>query len=196
VIGRRARNTDVNVLGPYGNTCVNDRRDLLLNLMRKCTLVDTLSFHKDKLYYDTLVSNFDNRSYDHDHFLVKYKGQKKINVVRVKRVVVQSDHLVIELNTKIKTWISSKQGRSNKNITKTKKTEIGYKVLKEYPEKQEACDEAITRFVIEQNPSYPDLAEHIVEDYKKVAIRNIAERQDWSLPGPPQDVHDNDVHLT
>jgi hypothetical protein len=76
VIGRRSRNTNAQVLGPYGNTCVNDRGELLLNLMRKCTLVDTLSFHTDKLYDATLVSNFDNRSYAHDHFLVKYKGQK------------------------------------------------------------------------------------------------------------------------
>jgi hypothetical protein len=51
--------------------------------------------------------------------------------------------------------------------------------LKEYPEKQEACDEALTIFVIEQYPSYPYLAEHIVEQYKKVASRNIDERQDW-----------------
>jgi hypothetical protein len=51
--------------------------------------------------------------------------------------------------------------------------------LKEQLEKQEAFDEAITRFVIEQNPSCPDLAEHIVEQYKKVASRNIDERQDW-----------------
>jgi hypothetical protein len=93
---------------------------------------------------------------------------------------VQSDHLVIELNMKIKTWRPSKQGRRNANITKTKKTKIDYKVLKEHPEKQEACDEAITRFIIEKNPSYPDLAEHIiVEQYKKVATRNIDERQYW-----------------
>jgi hypothetical protein len=42
---------------------------------------------------------------------------------------------------------------------KTKKTKIDYKVLKEHPKKQEAFDEEITRFVIEQNPSYPDLAQ-------------------------------------
>jgi hypothetical protein len=71
--------------------------------MRKCTLVDTLSFHKHKLY-DTWVSNFDNKSYAHDNFLVKYKGKKiKINDVRVTRVGVQSDHLMIELKMKIKT---------------------------------------------------------------------------------------------
>jgi hypothetical protein len=98
--------------------------------------------------------------------------------VRVTRVGVQSDHLAIELNTKINTW-RSKEGRQNKNITKTKKTKIDYKVLKEHPEKKEAFDEVITRFVIEQNPSYPDLAEHIVEQYKKVESRNIDERQDW-----------------
>jgi hypothetical protein len=52
--------------------------------------------------------------------------------------------------------------------------------LKEHPQKQEASDEAITRFVIEQNPFYPDLAEHIiVEQYKKVASRNIDARQEW-----------------
>jgi hypothetical protein len=59
-IRRRARNTDVHVAGPYGDTHVNDRGELLLNLMRKWTLVDTLSFHKHKLY-GTCVSNFDNK---------------------------------------------------------------------------------------------------------------------------------------
>jgi hypothetical protein len=140
---------------------------------------DTLSFHKHRLY-DTWVSNFDNKSYAHNHFLVKYNGQKiKINDARVTRVGVQSDHLAMELNMKIKIWRPSKQGRKNKNITKTKNTKIDYKVLKEHPEKQEAFDEAMTRFVIKQNPTYPDLAEHIVEQYKKIASRNIDERQDW-----------------
>jgi hypothetical protein len=61
---------------------------LLLHLMRKCTLVDTLSFHKHKLY-DTWVRIFDNQSHAHDHFLVKYKGKKiKINDARVTRVGV------------------------------------------------------------------------------------------------------------
>jgi hypothetical protein len=147
--------------------------------MRKFTLVDTLSFNKNRLY-DTWVRNFDNKSYAQYHFLVKYNGQKiKINDVRFTRVGVQSDHLTIELNMKIKTWRPSKQGRKNKNITKTKNTKINYKVLKENPEKKEAFDEAITRFVIEQNPSYPYLAEHIVEQYKKITIRNIDEIQDW-----------------
>jgi hypothetical protein len=146
--------------------------------LRKCTLVDTLSFHKHKLY-DIWVSNFDKQAYAHDHFLVKYNGQKiKINDARVTRVGVQSDHLMIELNMKIKTWRPSKEGRKKKNITKTKKTKINYKVLKEHPKKQEAFDEAVTIFVIEQNPSYPDLAERVVEQYKKVARRNIDERQD------------------
>jgi hypothetical protein len=90
--------------------------------MRKCTLVETISFHKHTLY-DTWVRNFDNKSCAHDHFLVKYKGQKiKINDVRVTRVGVQSDHLAMELKMKIKTWRPSKQGRKNRNITKTKKT--------------------------------------------------------------------------
>jgi hypothetical protein len=147
--------------------------------MRTCTLVDTLSFHKQKLY-DTCVSNFYKQSYAHDHFLVKYKGQKiKINYVRVTIVGVQSDHLTIELNMKIKTSRSSKQRRRNKNITKTKKTKIDYTVLKEHPEKQEAFDGGITIFVIEHNPSYPDLAEHIVEQYNKVTSRDIDERKDW-----------------
>jgi hypothetical protein len=93
---------------------------------------------------------------------------------------LQSDHLVIELNMKSKTWRPSKQGRKNNNTTKTKKTKMDYKVLKEHPEKEEAYDEAITRFVIEQNPSYPYLVEHnIVEQYMKVASKNIDERQDW-----------------
>jgi hypothetical protein len=92
---------------------------------------------------------------------------------------VESDHLKIELNTKIKTWIPNKQGRRNKKTTKTKKTKIDHKVLKEHAEKEEAFDEAITIFVIEQNESYQDLAEHIVEQYKKVASRNIDERQEW-----------------
>jgi hypothetical protein len=82
----------------------------------------------------------------------------------------------MELNMKTKTWRPSKQGRRNKNITKTKKTKIDYKVLKEHPKKQEAFDKAITRFVIEQHASYPILAEHIVEQYRKVASRNIDER--------------------
>jgi hypothetical protein len=56
---------------------------------------------------------------------------------------------------------------------------IDNKVLKEHPEKQEEFDEEITRFVNEQNPSYPDLADHIVGQYKKFASRNIDERQDW-----------------
>jgi hypothetical protein len=141
--------------------------------------VDTLSFHKHKLY-GTWVSNVDNKSYAHDHFLFKYKRQKiKINNARVTRVGVQSDHLAIELKMNIKTWRPKEQGRRNRNITKTKKTKIDYKVLKEHREKQEALDETITRFVIEHNPSYSDLAEHIVEQYKKVASRNIDERQDW-----------------
>jgi ribosomal protein S17 len=165
VIGKRERNTDAHVLGPNGNTCVNDRGYLLLKLMRKSTLVDTLSFHKHKLY-DRWVRNFDNKSYAHDHFLIKYKGQKiKINDVRVTRVAVQSDHPAIELKMKIKTWRPNKQGRRNMNITKTKKTKTDYNFLKEHPEKQEAFDEAITRFVIEQKSSYPDLAEHIVKQY-------------------------------
>jgi hypothetical protein len=148
-------------------------------LIRKCTLVDTLSFHRLKLYY-TWVSNFDKVSYAHDHFLVKYNGRKiKINDVRFTRLGVQSDHVVIQLNMKIKTCRSSKQGRRNKNITKTKNTKIDYKVLEEHPKKQEAFDEAITRFAIQQNPSYLDLAEHIVEQYKKVTSRNMYERQDW-----------------
>jgi hypothetical protein len=58
------------------------------------------------------------------------------------------------------------------------KKKIEYKVLKEHPERQEAFDEENTRFVIEQNPSYPALAEHIVELYKKIASRSIDERQD------------------
>jgi hypothetical protein len=96
---------------------VNDRGELLLNLIRKCALVDTLSFHKHKLY-DTWVSNFDKLSYAHDHFQVKYNVQKiKINDTRVTRVGVQSGHLAIQLNIKIKTWRPSKQGRMNKNIT-------------------------------------------------------------------------------
>jgi hypothetical protein len=118
-IGRRERKTYAQVEDPYRNTHANDRGELLLNLMRKCTLEDTLSFHKHKLY-DTWVSNFDKQSYAHDHLLVKYNGQKiKINDARVTRVGVQSDHLVIELNMKIKTWRPSKQGRKNKNITRT-----------------------------------------------------------------------------
>jgi hypothetical protein len=112
--------------------------------------------------------------------MIKYKGQKiKINDERVTRVGVQSDHLAIELKMKIKTWRPNKQGRRNTNITKTKKTKINDKVLKEHPHKKEALDEAITRFVIEQNPSYQDLAEHIVEQYRKVASRNIDGRQEW-----------------
>jgi hypothetical protein len=47
-----------------------------------------------------------------------------------------------------------------------------------HPEKQESFDEAVTRFVIEHNPSYSDLAEHIVEQYKKVASRTFDERQE------------------
>jgi hypothetical protein len=75
----------------------------VLNLMRKCTLVDTLPFHKHKLY-DTWVRNFDTLLYAHDHFLVKYDGQEiKINHARVKREGVQNDHLTIQLNMKIKT---------------------------------------------------------------------------------------------
>jgi hypothetical protein len=127
------------------------------------------------------VSNFDKQSYAHDHFLVKCNNKKiKINDARVTRVGVQSDHLAIELNMKINPWRPSKQGRNNKNknIAKTKKTKIDYKVLKEHPNKQEAFDEAIPRFVIEHNLSYPDVAEHIVQQYKKVASRNIDERQD------------------
>jgi hypothetical protein len=92
---------------------------------------------------------------------------------------VQIDHLVIELKMKIKAWRPSKQGRMNMSMPQTKKTKIDYKVLKEHPKKQEAFDEAITIFAIEQNPSYPDLAEHIVEQYNKVARRNIDEIQDW-----------------
>jgi hypothetical protein len=135
-IGRRVRNTDAHVVGPNGNTCVNDRGELLLNLMRKWTLVDTLSFCKHKLY-NTWVCNFDNKSYAHDHFLIKYKGQKiKINDARVTRVGVQSDHLAIELKMKIKTWRPNKQGRMKMNITKTKKTKIDYNFLKEHPKKR------------------------------------------------------------
>jgi hypothetical protein len=92
VIERRVRITNAHVPGPNRNTCVNDRGELLLNLMIKWTLVDTLSFHKHKLY-DTWVSNLDNTSYAHDHISQKIK----INDVRVTRVGVQSDHLVIEL---------------------------------------------------------------------------------------------------
>jgi hypothetical protein len=62
VIGRRARKTDAQVLGPYGNIHGNDRGELLLNLTRKFTLVETLSFHKHKLY-DAWVSNFDKQSF-------------------------------------------------------------------------------------------------------------------------------------
>jgi hypothetical protein len=80
--------------------------------MRKCTLlVDTLSFHKHRLYA-TWVINFDKQSYGHDNFLVKYNGQKiEINESRVTRVGVQSDYLVIELNMKTKTWRPSKERR-------------------------------------------------------------------------------------
>jgi hypothetical protein len=80
-IGRRARNTNAQVTGPYGNTCVNDIGELLLNLMRRCTLVDTISFHKQKLY-DTWVSNFDNNSYAHDHFLVNSITRKSKSMMR------------------------------------------------------------------------------------------------------------------
>jgi hypothetical protein len=62
---------------------------------------------------------------------------------------------------KIKTWRPSKQGRTNKNMMKIKRTKIDYKVLKQHREKQEAFDEAITRFAIKQNLAYSDLAEHI-----------------------------------
>jgi hypothetical protein len=69
---------------------------------------------------------------------------------------VQSDHLAaIEFNMKIKKWRPNKQGNRNKNIRKTKNTNVDYKVLKEHPDRQEALfDEATTRFVIEQNTSY------------------------------------------
>jgi hypothetical protein len=110
------------------------------------------------------VRNFDKVPYARDHFLVKYNGHTiKINDVRVTRVRVQSDHLVIQLNKKINTWRPIKQGRRNKNTAKTEKTKVDYKVSKEHSEKQEAFDEAITRFVNGQNPFYPDIAEHIVE---------------------------------
>jgi site-specific DNA-cytosine methylase len=106
--------------------------------MRECTLVDTLSFHKHKVY-DTWVSNFEKLSYAHDHFLVNYNGHNiKINDARFTRVGVQRDHMAIQLNTKIKNWKPSKQGRRNKKITKNNKTKIGYKVLKKHSEKQEA----------------------------------------------------------
>jgi hypothetical protein len=93
--------------------------------------VETLSFHKHRLYA-TWVINFDKQSYGHDHFLVKYNGQKiEINESRVTREGVQSDYLVLELNMNIKTWRPSKQERKN-----TKKTKIDYKVLEEHPEKK------------------------------------------------------------
>jgi hypothetical protein len=61
------------------------------------------------------VRSFDKQSYYvHDHyFLVKYKGQKiKINDVRITKVGVQrSDHLVIEINMNIKTYLETKQTR-------------------------------------------------------------------------------------
>jgi hypothetical protein len=80
---------------------------------------------------------------------------------------------------KIKNCKSSKQGRRNKNFTKNKNTKIDYKFLKAHPEKQEAFDKEITRFVIEHNPTYPALAEHIFELYTRITSRSIDERQDW-----------------
>jgi hypothetical protein len=175
-VGRRERATNAHAIYPYGNPRVNYRGETLLNVMRVCRLVDTLSFHKNKIY-DTWASNFDKLSYASDHCVVSFKGQKiKINDVKVTRLGVQSDHLVIQLDMKIKKWKPSEQGSMNKNFTKTK---IDYKLLNERPEKQEACNEEITRFVIEQNKFHPDLAELIVELYKKIASRSIDERQDW-----------------
>jgi hypothetical protein len=49
----------------------------------------------------------------------------------------------------------------------------------EHPDKQEAFAKEITIFEIEQNPSYPALAEHIFELHKRVASRSIDERQEW-----------------
>jgi hypothetical protein len=64
---------------------------------------------------------------------------------------------------KIKNWKPSKQGRRNNNFAKNSNTKIDYYIfLKGNPEKQEAFDKEIARFVIEQNLSYPALAEHII----------------------------------